>query len=156
MRTSTGFLGALPDDHQARLKAVAKDVGFPSGTRIFEEGEPADRFWVIRTGAVTLDMKVPGHRLLSQVPIAIESVGPGQLLGWSWLFPPYVCRLGAETVSPVRALEFDAETVRVLCDEDHRLGHALTLSVAQIIGHRLQASRVRLLDTCAPPTAAPR
>lgn len=139
--TTTHLLGVLPPEGRDRLLELAREVSFPSGARIFEEGRRADRFWVIRTGAVTLDMHIPGRR-----PPTVETLGPGDLLGWSWLFPPYTWHLGAEALSPVRALEFDAEAVRTLCDQDPVLGQALTRCVAEAIGSRLRAARMRLIS----------
>ncbi|NLU67919.1 cyclic nucleotide-binding domain-containing protein [Streptomyces sp. HNM0574] len=145
MRTMTGFFGVLPAGHSERLRELGREAAFPVGTRIFEEGMTADRFWVLRTGSVSLDMRVPGRRA-----VVTDELGQGELLGWSWLFAPYVWRLGAEASSPVRALEFDAAPVRRLCAEDHELGHALTHAVAVVIGQRLQRTRTRLLDVFGP------
>ncbi|MCZ2527407.1 Crp/Fnr family transcriptional regulator [Streptomyces sp. NPDC059506] len=132
-------MARLSAEHRARLMELAKEVSFPAGTRIFEEGGTADRFWVIRTGSVTLDMHVPGRRAAT-----METIGPGELLGWSWLFPPRTWHQGAEALSPVRALEFDADAVQRMCREDPVLGHSLVLAVAEVIGHRLKAARARL------------
>ena len=95
---------ALPAEHRERLMAAAREVSFPQGTRLFEEGGRADRFWVIRTGTVELDMRVPGRR-----SVVIERLGHNELVGWSWLFRPHVWHLGAEAATPVRAYEFDGE-----------------------------------------------
>ncbi|MFH8409197.1 cyclic nucleotide-binding domain-containing protein [Streptomyces sp. NPDC018019] len=141
----TGRLGALPVEHRERLMALAREVSFPAGLRIFEEGRRADRFWIIRTGAVQLDIRVPGRRAA-----VVETLHPGDPLGWSWLFPPYGWQLGAETLSPVRAWEFDAQEVRALCHEDPVLGHALVLMYAEVIGDRLRCARTRLLDLYGP------
>ncbi|GAB3648915.1 Crp/Fnr family transcriptional regulator [Streptomyces sparsus] len=145
MRTMTGLLGSLPPEHSRRLRSLGREVSFPAEARIFEEGHSADRFWIIHTGSVTLDQHVPGRR-----PQVLETVGHGELLGWSWMFRPYVWHMGAEAGSPVRALEFDAAEVRALCEHDHELGYALALAVGEIISHRLQRSRSRLLDTYGP------
>ncbi|MFH8346360.1 cyclic nucleotide-binding domain-containing protein [Streptomyces sp. NPDC018045] len=125
--------------------ARAREVSFPAATRIFEEDRKADRFWILRTGAVQLDMRVPGRRAA-----VVETLHPGDLLGWSWLFPPYTWHLGAETLSPVRAWEFDAEEVRALCHADPALGHALVLRYSAVIGDRLRCARTRLLDLYGP------
>ncbi|MDB1087307.1 cyclic nucleotide-binding domain-containing protein [Streptomyces sp. ACA25] len=143
--TTTSLLGELPPEGRERLMATARDVSFPAGTRIFEEGHRADRFWIIRTGSVTLDLHVPGRRAA-----AVETLGPGDLLGWSWLFPPFSWHLGAEALSPVRAVEFDARVVRELCDTDPVLGRAVARRVAEIVAHRLQSARTRLLDLYGP------
>ncbi|MGW8379405.1 cyclic nucleotide-binding domain-containing protein [Streptomyces sp. ODS28] len=156
MRATSGFLGALPPGHRSRLRAMAREAAFPVDFRIFEEGGRADRFWVVRTGSVTLELRPPGHRLSSLRPASVESVGPGELLGCSWLFPPYLWRLGARAASPVRALEFDARAVRALCEEDHVLGHAIVLAVTEVITGRLHTARTRLLDSRGPQNQAPR
>jgi CRP-like cAMP-binding protein len=151
MTVNQGILRTLPPGSREKLMELAQDVAFRAGTRIFEEGNRADRFWVIRTGTVLLDMHVPGRR----APM-LETLGPADLLGWSWLFPPYVWHLGAEALSPVRALEFDAEKVRALSAEDPALGHALVLACAEVIADRLQSARTRLLDLYGPYSSAVR
>ncbi|WP_031506227.1 cyclic nucleotide-binding domain-containing protein [Streptomyces megasporus] len=147
----TNLLGALPPEGRERLMEFAREVSFPAGARIFEEGHRADRFWVIRTGSVTLDLHVPGRRAA-----AVETLSPGDLLGWSWLFPPHTWHLGAEALSPVRAVEFDAARVRELCEEDPVLGRAVSMKVAEIVAHRLQSARTRLLDLYGPYGSGPR
>ncbi|MFI2368073.1 Crp/Fnr family transcriptional regulator [Streptomyces sp. NPDC018833] len=125
--------------------AIAREVSFDVGARIFNEGGKAARFWIIRSGTVALDLHVPGRR-----SVVIETVGAGDLLGWSWLIPPPHWHLGAEAQSPVRAYEFDAAAVRELCGKDPSLDHALCVYVAGVIAERLRAARVRLLDLYAP------
>ncbi|MFP3990866.1 Crp/Fnr family transcriptional regulator [Streptomyces sp. E11-3] len=125
--------------------SVAREVNFPQDARLFEEGARADRFWIIRSGTVTLDVRVPGRR-----PPVIESIGFGELVGWSWLIPPHVWHLGASALSPVRAYEFDAAQVRELCEQDREFGAAIEMWVAKVLAHRLQAARTRLLDLYAP------
>ncbi|MGW6530385.1 Crp/Fnr family transcriptional regulator [Streptomyces venezuelae] len=142
---TAGMLQALPAEHRDRLMRFAREVSFPPGTRLFEEGAKADRFWIIRTGAVTLDMHVPGRRA-----VAIETLGHNQLLGWSWLFAPPRWHLGAEATSPVRAYEFDATAVRSMCRDDPALGANVARWVGDVLAHRLRAARTRLLDLYAP------
>ncbi|MFB8771570.1 cyclic nucleotide-binding domain-containing protein [Streptomyces broussonetiae] len=145
MTSTTTLAAALPAEHRARLMRFAREASFASGARLFEEGERADRFWIVRTGTVVLDLSVPGRR-----PAVIESLGHGELVGWSWHFPPYWWQLGAEALSPVRAWEFDANTVRALCQEDAEFGRAVAAWVGRVAADRLHASRIRLLDLYAP------
>ena len=107
---TAGMLQALPAEHRQRLMRFAREVSFPQGTRLFEEGGRADRFWIIRTGSVDLDMRVPGRRAA-----VIETLQHNELIGWSWLFAPHTWHLGAEATSPVRAYEFDATAIRSMC-----------------------------------------
>ncbi|MFC8242757.1 cyclic nucleotide-binding domain-containing protein [Streptomyces chartreusis] len=139
------MLRALPAEYRQRLMDVAREVSFPEGTRLFEEGDRADRFWIIRTGTVELDMRVPGRR-----PAVIESLRHNELVGWSWLFTPHVWHLGAEATTPVRAYEFDATTVRTMCREDPALGNAVAQWVGDVLARRLRSARTRLLDLYAP------
>ncbi|TGB09129.1 cyclic nucleotide-binding domain-containing protein [Streptomyces palmae] len=125
--------------------AVGRETSFEAGTRIFEEGGRADRFWVIHTGNVNLDVHVPGRH-----PAVIETLGPGRMLGWSWLCPPHEWHLGAEATSLVRAWEFEAAEVLDLCQDDPELDHALLSYVVGVIGSRLRAARTRLLDLYGP------
>ncbi|MGW1747563.1 cyclic nucleotide-binding domain-containing protein [Streptomyces sp. NPDC002092] len=142
---TTSMPRALPAEHRQRLLRIAREVSFPQGARLFEEGGRADRFWIIRTGTVDLDMRVPGRRAA-----VIECLGHNELLGWSWLFAPYSWHLGAEAASPLRAYEFDAATVRTICQEDPAFGRTIARWVGEVVAHRLQAARVRLLDLYAP------
>lgn len=145
MTSATAIATALPVDHRERLMRLAQAASFDAGTRLFEEGRRADRFWLVHTGTVALDLRVPGRR-----PAVIETLGHGELVGWSWQFPPYVWHLGAEAVSPVRAWEFDAEAVRALCADDPEFGRAVAVWVGRVVAQRLHAARVRLLDLYAP------
>ncbi|MFB7653479.1 MULTISPECIES: cyclic nucleotide-binding domain-containing protein [unclassified Streptomyces] len=141
MTKAIKLLTALPPAQRERLMALAQEISFPEDARIFEAGDRADRFWVIRSGAVSLTQQVTP---VQQVTVA--SLGGGDLLGWSWLFPPYEWDFGAEAFSQVRAYEFDAAAVLGLCEEDPHLGIVLVRSVAEILAHRLETTRGRLME----------
>ncbi|MFG3344051.1 Crp/Fnr family transcriptional regulator [Streptomyces sp. NPDC048018] len=145
MSTAAPKVSTLPPEHRERLMAFAEDVYFESGHRLFEEQDRANRFWIVKTGAVTLDAKVPGRGS----PV-IETLRHGELVGLSWLFPPYLCQSGAEAMTPVRAHEFDGTAVRSMCRTDAEFGASVTFWVGQILAHRLHVTRVRLLDLYAP------
>ncbi|EPJ42200.1 putative cAMP receptor protein [Streptomyces afghaniensis 772] len=135
----------LPDrpapPQRQRLMTLAREVSFPEDARIFEAGGTADRFWVIRSGAVSLDQQVNS---LQRATVA--SLGAGDMLGWSWLFPPYTWDFGAVAFSPVRAYEFDAAAVLRLCEEDPQLGLVLVRNVAEVLAHRLEMTRGKLME----------
>lgn len=146
MMTSISLMDAiLPAEHRERLMGIAREVSFDVNTRLFEEGGRADRFWSVRTGVVALDLHVPGRRS----PV-IESLGHGELVGWSWHFPPHVWQFGAQVTHPVRAWEFDAVDVRQMCAADPEFGRAVAVWVGRVVAHRLHAARIRLLDLYAP------
>ncbi|WP_406010732.1 cyclic nucleotide-binding domain-containing protein [Streptomyces sp. NBC_00637] len=141
MTKATKLLTALPPPQRQRLMTLAREVSFPEDARIFDAGGTADRFWVIRSGAVSLIQQVTSLRR-----VTVASLGAGDLLGWSWMFPPYQWDFGAEAFSPVRAYEFEARPVLALCDEDPALGLSLIRIVAEILAHRLEATRGKLMD----------
>ncbi|WP_328476090.1 cyclic nucleotide-binding domain-containing protein [Streptomyces sp. NBC_00377] len=143
--TTAVMLRSLSADHRERLMRVAHEVSVPQGARLFEEGGRADRFWIIRTGRIELDTRVPGRRAA-----VVENLGHDELVGWSWLFPPHAWHMGAEATTPVRAYEFDATTVRRMCREDPALGHDVDQWVGRVLAHRLRSTRTRLLDLYAP------
>ena len=137
------FLHGMREDHLAVLVLTATEVTFPAGHRMFEDRGNARRFWLIESGRVKLDLQIPGEG-----PAVIEHVGMGELLGWSWLFPPYQWAFGAVAVTPVKAFEFDAVEVRARCASNPELGYELTQRMAQMLAHRLRTARIRLLREC--------
>lgn len=145
MVARTGVFGAMTHEHREQLMSHAREVSFEAGERIFDEGGKADRFWIIHTGTVALDLQVPGRRAA-----VVETLGAGKLLGWSWLVPPHQWHLGAVAGSPVRAYEFDAAAVREMCAKDPGLDHELCTYVSGVLARRLRSARVRLLDLYAP------
>lgn len=142
------FLHGMSCDQLTVLAGAASDVAFPAGHRLFEDGGHANRFWLIQSGQVALDLQVPG-----QGPVQIEAIGLGELLGWSWLFPPFRWAFGAVAIRPVRAFEFDGRAVRARCESDPILGYELTRRLTRVIAHRLQATRVRLITVSARSTS---
>ncbi|MGW8378331.1 cyclic nucleotide-binding domain-containing protein [Streptomyces sp. ODS28] len=150
MSHTSALLSELPSHRAQQLMRAAREVTFPAGTRIFAESHRAQRFWVLRSGTVALDSHVPGRR----APV-VETLSHGDLLGWSWLFPPYTWHLGARAVTEVRAYEFDATVVRALMREDPGLDAAVTRYVAEVVAQRLKATRMRLLDLYGPYGSGP-
>jgi CRP/FNR family transcriptional regulator, cyclic AMP receptor protein len=141
------FLHGMSHDHLDILAEAASDVVFPAGRRLFEDGGHAARFWLIQSGCVSLDLHVPGLG-----PVGIDTIGLGELLGWSWLFPPYQWAFGAVAVGPVEAFQFDGRAVRARCAADPELGYELTRRLAGVVANRLHATRVQLVTVRAQST----
>ncbi|MEU8617755.1 cyclic nucleotide-binding domain-containing protein [Streptomyces sp. NPDC048623] len=136
---------ALAPEYRGLLMKYAQRRDFEPGERLFTEGGAADRFWIVRTGTVLLDAEVPGG-----THAVVDRADAGEPVGCSWLFAPYRWQLGAEAMTPVRADEFDAATVRMLMDADPAFGSALGHFVGRVLAHRLRSARIRLLDRYAP------
>ncbi len=138
------FLEGL-SPHQLRLlhdNAIL--IQFNAGELIFREGDPANRFYLIHSGKVALESRAGenGHRL-------IQALGPGEVLGWSWLFPPYFWHLDARALEPTDAVFFYGTPLRDECEADHDLGYELLKRMAGIVISRLQATRRQLLHARA-------
>src|SRR5215468_138681 len=141
------FLAGLSRSQLDKLSSWTKKSYFHAGARLFEEGGRADRFWILREGHVTIDTHLPGGP-----GAVVDTLGPGAVLGWSWLFPPYRWHFGASAVETTLALELDGPGVRSLCEHDRVLGYELVTRFMGLVVDRLQATRLRLLDLYGAPS----
>jgi CRP-like cAMP-binding protein len=133
------FLTGLTEFQLVQLAPLAAGSMFHAGNRVCYQGAPAERFWLICSGSVYLDSEVEG-----QDNIVFETLRPGSVLGWSWLFPPYLWHFGAVAVTTTNCLVFDGPSVRALGRRDPALGYELATRFLQVMGHRLQSTRRRL------------
>jgi CRP-like cAMP-binding protein len=134
------FRGLSP----AELELVAgcgSNVRFQEGELLFRDGEDADSFYIIRHGRVALETFIPARG-----SVTIETIEAPEVVGWSWLFPPYSWHFDGRAVSLVRATKFDGACLRAKCENDPALGFDLMSRFAQIVIDRLQWTRMRLLD----------
>ena len=138
------LFGGLQPRHQQLIAGCGRFVRFPAGIIIFREGQPADQFFALRQGSVALEVASP-----ERVSIVIQTLGPGDTLGWSWLFPPYRWSLDAVAREPVAAISFDGLCLRGKCDADHELGYQLMARFAHLMLRQLMATRLQLLDVYA-------
>jgi CRP-like cAMP-binding protein len=116
-------------------------VRFNAGEFLLEEGKEANTFYLIREGKVSLEVVIPGRGA-----VTFETLGGGEMLGWSWLIPPYRWRFDARAVHMTRAIAFDGKCLRAKCEDDHEMGYDLVKRVSASLGERLDATRFRLLD----------
>ncbi|MGZ4490079.1 MAG: cyclic nucleotide-binding domain-containing protein [Nocardioidaceae bacterium] len=135
------FFAGLDDSTVSLLVGCAGNAHYRAGEYLFHEGEPADRFFVIRRGRVALDVHLPG-----QPEKVVDTVDEGDVVGWSWLVPPYRWFFDGRAVQEVSAVVVEAACLRAKCEEDPALGYALMQRVAGVMYQRLQSARVRLLD----------
>jgi len=138
------FLSGMRPAHLATITGCASNVRFDAGQTLFREGEEANHFFVVRTGHVAIEAFSPG-----QGPVTIHTVGDGDILGWSWLVPPYRWRFDAKAVELTRAIALDGKCLRGKCETDHELGYELLKRFADIIAQRLDQTRMQLLDVYA-------
>jgi CRP/FNR family cyclic AMP-dependent transcriptional regulator len=147
MRTIEDLLGEVPalqalaPEHRDTLAGCARNCVFQPGERIMREGEPANAFYVIREGAVALETEVPGRGA-----VVLQTLHDGELLGWSWLVPPYRTAFDARSVGTTHAISLDGACLRGKCDADSGLGYDLLKLLSGVFVSRLQETRLQLLD----------
>lgn len=113
---------------------------FEVGAFLAREGEPANRFFIVRAGRVALELQTPTG------PLIIETIGPGDLVGWSWLFGPHRWEYDIEAIDQTRLVVIEAACLRDKCDADSAFGYRLMKRFAEVVVSRLHATRLRLLD----------
>ena len=134
------FMGMIPR-HLQQLAEAAIELQFEEGENIFAEGSPANRFYLILKGKVVLESEMADRNM-----IPIQTLGPGDDLGWSWLFPPYSMHFTARALEPTTAIFFYGTRLREQCDEDHELGYQLMKRIAEVATKCLHATQTRLME----------
>ncbi len=135
------FLKGLDPRHLNIIVGCASNVSFVAEQYILHEGEEATNFYIIHHGKVALEIFTSDRG-----PITIQTIGEGDVLGWSWLIPPYHWHYDARAIEPTSAIALDAKCLRAKCEEDHDLGYELLKRFAHVITQRLEATRLQLLD----------
>jgi CRP-like cAMP-binding protein len=138
------FMEGLSPEHRQALLECASLVRFHSGQSVFRTGEPANTFYLILSGKVELEIFY-----LTPGPIPVQCIGPGEVLGWSWLVPPYQWKFDARVLERTEAIQLNAGHLRERCDADPSLGNALLKRFAQVLDERLLATRKQLLENYA-------
>lgn len=140
------FFAGLESYYTNLLVGCAANVRFDADSYILKEGEEANEFYIIRKGKVALEIFAPQRK-----PIILATLGEGDILGWSWLLPPYQWKFHARAVEDTRALALDGKCLREKCEQNHDLGYELLKRFSQIIDRRLDATLLQLLDVYGAP-----
>ena len=135
------FFADLPEPDLELIAGCGRNVHFRPGQRVFTEGTRADEFYVLRHGHVALSVHSP-----ERDEITIATLADGDVLGWSWLFPPYRWQFDARATAETSAIALDGACLRGKCDDDTALGYRLMQRFARLIQQRLQQTRLQLLD----------
>lgn len=135
------FFQGLQPEYLSLIGGCASNVQFQPGEQIFREGQEAHRFFLVRYGRAALEIFAPDRGAIN-----IQTVQEGDVLGWSWLIPPFRWRYDARAVELVRAFAFDGACLRGKCDTDPALGYELMQRFAQLIARRLHSTQLQLID----------
>lgn len=135
------FFAGLDEEFSVLVCGCAKNVRFNAGQYLFREGEPADQFYLVRHGRVALQISAPGREA-----VTFQTLGPGEIVGVSWLIPPYRWSYDAKALELTRAIAMDAACLRGKSESDHDLGYDMMKRFMPILIQRLQATRMQILD----------
>lgn len=139
--TESPVFADLEPEYLELVAGCAKNVVFDAGDRLFKEGDEANAFYVVRHGLVALEQYVPNQGMLT-----VETVGPGEIAGWSWLVPPYRWQLSARAIEPTRAVELDGACLRGKCEYDPELGYRLLSRISGELVQVISRARLQLAD----------
>lgn len=135
------FFAGLNEEFCNLICGCAKNVRFEAGQYLFHEAESADQFYLIRHGRVALELSAPGRGA-----VTFQTLGEGEIVGVSWLIPPYRWTYDARAIELVRAIAIDAACLRRKCEADHDLGYEMMKRFVPVLLQRLEATRLQILD----------
>ncbi len=135
------LFAGLDAEHTRLIAGCTRNCRFEAGQYLFHEGDPANEFFLIREGRVALDVVAPG-----QPPLVFSTLEEGEVVGASWLVPPYRWMSDARAATQTRALGIDAECLRRKCEEDHDFGYAMMKRFLPVFVQRLHATRLQMFD----------
>ncbi|MCW9033727.1 MAG: cyclic nucleotide-binding domain-containing protein [Rhodospirillales bacterium] len=142
------FFDGMDEGARKLIVGCAKNAVFHDDDMVYKEGAAADTFYLIRHGSIALEVHTPARE-----PLVIETLSNGEILGWSWLVPPYRCRFDARAIGVVRAIAIDAKCLRGKCEKDHSLGYQFYKQFLPVISSRLGAARLQMIDMYGDPIA---
>ena len=142
--TAHPFFTDFPTRHLELVVGCASNVRFGAGEFILREGQEAEKFYLIREGKVAL--QITSER---RGPLNILTLGEGDILGWSWLFPPYRWKFSARSIDPTRAFAMDGHCLRDKAEQDHDLGYELLKRFSRVFETRMETMRLQLANVYA-------
>jgi CRP-like cAMP-binding protein len=138
------FVEGMKQSHILKMAEMALEVQFARDHMIFKQGDESALFYLILEGKVALEVSAPGRIL------RVQTLGPGDELGWSSLIAEGGKHFQARSLEPVRVLAFDGARLRHTCEQDPAFGYQFMLKLVKVVARRLQATRLQFLDFYAP------
>jgi len=140
------FFAGLNEEFLQLISGFATEKRYGKGEVLFQQGKPADKFYLVREGKVSV--QVPA--LVGPV-LELQVLGADQILGWSWLIPPYRWNFMARALEDTVVLEFDGTAILARCEQDPAFGYALFKRFTALMSARLEAARQKMMDQWNPP-----
>jgi CRP-like cAMP-binding protein len=140
------FFSGLDESFMKFLSSSVKELRIKEGHVLFQQGKPAEKFYLVREGQISV--QVPA---LMGPTLELQVLGKDQILGWSWLIPPYRWNFHARALEDSYLLEFDGSAILARCEEDPKFGYELFKRFAALMSARLDAARQKMMDQWDPP-----
>ncbi|MFW7379539.1 MAG: Crp/Fnr family transcriptional regulator [Oligoflexus sp.] len=123
------------------LAHCGQNAFFKAGSFLAKESDPADVFYVMRSGIVAIETYVPGHG-----SVTLQTLSDSEVIGWSWLFPPHKWVFDVHAFTDTHVIRLDGKCLRKKCEADPAMGYELLKRFSRVMIERLQATRLRLID----------
>jgi CRP/FNR family transcriptional regulator, cyclic AMP receptor protein len=136
------FFSGLEPKHLEQIAGCASEKDYEAGSTIFQEGEKADKLFLIRKGKIVIELQLPNRD-----PLKILTIEKGGVVGWSWLFPPYKWHFQARVLEPTSAVVIDSKCLIDMCEKDHAFGYNIMKRTSQLILNRLEGTTQQLLGS---------
>jgi CRP-like cAMP-binding protein len=143
--TQSDFFAGLAPDFIEFLAAHATTRRLAEGEVLFRHGERADRFYLVSSGHVSVDVAA-----ITGPALELQDLGPGAVVGWSWLIPPHRWSFEARAKTPAEVVEFDGTAVLAHCEENARFGYELLKHFAALMSERLAVARQKMMEAWSP------
>lgn len=144
MITGHPFFSDLTKEDIDFIAGCGKNVIFEENTFLAMQGGPADTFYLLREGSVALMLDSP-----LRPPMIYQTLTANEIVGVSWLVPPYKWTISAKAQSLTKAIALDGACLRAKCEKDPRLGYLLMKRLMHIMIEREDAFCLHLLDIFA-------
>ena len=140
------FFSGLEPEYIEFMDACASERHLDQGAVLFHHGERAERFYLVRSGRITIEIPA-----IQGPSLEVQNLGPHQILGWSWLISPYKWSFQARAQQPTDLIEFDGKAVLDRCEKEPRFGYAVLKRFSSLMSERLEASRRKMMEEWNPP-----
>jgi len=141
------FFAGIPDRVAATIGEFTSERKAGLGELLFRQGDPANRFFLVKSGLVAVELYAPGRD-----PIVVEQVYEGDVVGWSWLVAPYRWSFDARVVEPSSLIGIDGHALRERFAADPALGYEVMKRFVPVMARRLASARERLVEYVTEPS----
>jgi CRP/FNR family transcriptional regulator, cyclic AMP receptor protein len=132
------FLHDIEEQYLQALAPLAELREFRAGTVLFREGQSHPNIYLVIAGSVALDFRFSGR--------VLQTVGPGELLGWTPILGGVEMTATARVLEPTQAVAIRASQLIALCEHNPRFGFEFMRQTARALSRRLNATKLQLLD----------